>query len=147
MTREKQLYNLKTKEIMKKTLFSIALLLLAGGVSGQDKVVKKARTLLEESKETQKDGGVILNLEKLKEAQETLKPALTSGTTKDMATAWDLQGDIYQLLFGEELNKAAVKMPLDTLAFAETWWLVWTPMKNATKRIPNNSIRQKTRGI
>lgn len=98
-------------------LFSIALLLLAGGVSAQDKLVKKARTQVEESKETQKDGSVILNKEKLNEAQQTLTPAMTSGTTKDMAAAWDLQGDIYQLIFGEELNKAAVKMPLDTTLF------------------------------
>lgn len=104
---------------MKKVLLSIALLVLAGGVSAQDKLVKKARTLVEESKEKQEDGSVILNKEKLTEAQNTLTPALTSGTTKDMATAWDLQGDIYQLIFGEELNKAAMKMPLDTTVFAD----------------------------
>lgn len=104
---------------MKKALLSIALLLLAGGVSAQDKLVKKARNLVEESKEKQADGSVILNKEKLAEAQATLSPALTSGTTKDMATAWDVQGDIYQLIFGEELNKAAMQMPLDTTVFAE----------------------------
>ena len=61
-----------------------------------------------------------MNMEAMDQAQTMLTEALNSGETKDMAMAWDLQGEIKQLLFREELNKAAVKQPLDTAKFCET---------------------------
>lgn len=90
---------------MKKVLCSVALLAVAVGMSGQDKLVRKARALFEE--------------QKYDEAQTTLTPALTSGTTKKLAAAWDLQGDLYQVTFIPELNKGAQKQPLDTMKFAK----------------------------
>lgn len=102
---------------MKKWMCAIAVLMLAGGLSAQDRLVKKAGALVEESKEKQKDGSVVLNLQKLTEAQEILTPAITGGATKDMAAAWNLQAEIYQLKFGEELNKAAAKAPFDSQLF------------------------------
>ncbi|MCM1108327.1 MAG: tetratricopeptide repeat protein [Clostridium sp.] len=107
---------------MKKVLCSMALLIAAGAVSAQDKLVKKSRALLDESvKVVELEGGLkenTIDVEKVKEANDMLQPALTSGLTKNMAAAWDLQGDIYQRLFTVELNKAVAKQPLDTMAFA-----------------------------
>ena len=90
---------------MRKLLCSIALLVAVNGVFGQDKLVKKARDLMLENK--------------LTEAQQELNTAMKSEKTKDFALAWDVQGDIYQRIFAAELNKAAAKQPLDTVAFAK----------------------------
>lgn len=90
---------------MKKILCSIALMLAVSTAFGQDRLVRKAQSLIEENK--------------LDEAQTTLTEALTSGNTKKMALAWDVQGDIYQRIFAAELNKAAAQQPLDTMKFAK----------------------------
>lgn len=90
---------------MKKILCSIALILAASTAFGQDKLIRKAQSLIEENK--------------LDEAQTVLTEALTSGKTKKMALAWDVQGDIYQRVFAVELNKAAESQPLDTMKFAK----------------------------
>lgn len=90
---------------MKKILCSIALMMAVSTAFGQDKLIRKAQSLIEENK--------------LDEAQTTLTEALTSGKTKKMALAWDVQGDIYQRVFAAELNKAAAQQPLDTMKFAK----------------------------
>lgn len=90
---------------MKKVLCSMALLAVGVSMSGQDKLVKKARALFGE--------------QKYEEAQTTLTPAMTSEKTKDLAAAWDLQGDLYQVAFIPELNKGAQHQPLDTMKFAK----------------------------
>lgn len=89
---------------MKKYVLSLALLVTATGAFAQNKLVKKAQSLIEENK--------------LEEAQTLITQALNSGETKDMALAWDVQGDIYQRQFAEELNKAAAHQPMDTVKFA-----------------------------
>lgn len=98
------MYN-SNDSIMKKVLCSMALLAVGVSMSGQDKLVKKARALFGE--------------QKFEEAQAELTPALTSEKTKNLAAAWDLQGDLYQVAFIPELNKGAQKQPLDTMKFAK----------------------------
>lgn len=90
---------------MNKHVLTMALLLGASGAFAQNKLVRKAQTLYDEGK--------------FAEAQAELTTALTSGETKNMAQAWDLQGNIYQRLFADELNKAAAKQPMDTAVFAK----------------------------
>ncbi len=108
---------------MKKVLCSMAFLVTVGAVNAQDKLVKKSRALLDESvKIVELEGGVKKNsfdIQKIEEAHAMLQPALTSGQTKNMAMAWDLQGDIYQRIFAPELDKAAAKEPFDTIKLAE----------------------------
>lgn len=88
---------------MKKYVLSIALLVASVGSYAQNRFVLKAQDLVNENK--------------LEEAQPVITEALTSGKTKDMSLAWDVQGEIYQRIFAEELNKAAAKQPIDTAKF------------------------------
>lgn len=88
---------------MKKYVLSIALLVASLGSYAQNRFVLKAQDLANENK--------------LEEAQTTITEALTSGKTKDMSLAWIVQGEIYQRIFAEELNKAAAKQPIDTAKF------------------------------
>lgn len=90
---------------MKKYVLSIALLVAATGAFAQNRLVKKAQGFMEENNYT--------------EAQSLLTQALTSGETKDMAMAWNTQGDLYQRIFAEELNKAAAHQPMDTAKFVK----------------------------
>lgn len=90
---------------MKKHVLSLVLLVMATGAIAQNKLVKKAQSLINENK--------------IEEAQTLVTQALNSGETKDMALAWDVQGDIYQRVFAEELNKAAAHQPMDTAKFAK----------------------------
>ncbi len=90
---------------MKKYVLSIALLVAATGAFAQNRLVKKAQGLMDENNFT--------------EAQTLLTQALTSGETKDMALAWNTQGDLYQRLFADELNKAAAHQPMDTAKFVK----------------------------
>lgn len=90
---------------MKKYVLSIALLVAATGAFAQNRLVKKAQGFMEENNYT--------------EAQSLLTQALTSGETKDMAMAWNTQGDLYQRIFAEELNKAAAHQPMDTTKFVK----------------------------
>lgn len=97
---------------MKKYVLSMALLMASAGIFAQNRLVKKAEGLMNDYR-TEK------NSEKLAEAQTLLTQALNSGETKDMALAWNAQGDYYQLVFAEELNKAAAHQPMDTAKFAK----------------------------
>lgn len=90
---------------MNKLLLSVAFMVASTGAFAQNGLVKKAQRAVNENK--------------LDEAQTMLTEAMNSGKTKDMALAWDVQGDIYQRRFAEELNKAAAHQPLDTMAFAK----------------------------
>lgn len=90
---------------MNKYVLSIALLVASTGAFAQNRLVKKAQGLI--------------NNNQIEEAQTLLTEALNSGETKDMALAWDVQGDLYQRLFADELNKAAAHQPLDTAKFAK----------------------------
>ncbi len=108
---------------MKKVLCSMAFLVKVGAVNAQDKLVKKSRALLDESVQIVEMEGCAkknsFDIHKIEESYAMLQPPLTSGQTKNMAMAGDLQGDIYQRIFAPELDKAAAKEPFDTIKLAE----------------------------
>ena len=91
---------------MKKYVLSIALLVASTSAFAQNRLVKKAQGLIKNNQ--------------IEEAQSLLTEALNSGETKDMALAWDTQGELYQVAFAGELNKAATHQPLDTANFAKS---------------------------
>lgn len=117
---------------MKKILCSIALVLAASTAFGQDKLIRKAQSLIEENK--------------LDEAQTVLTEALTSGKTKKMALAWDVQGDIYQRVFATELNKAAASQPLDTMKFAKNLYACIDAYEKCNELDEDKEFYQKNKG-
>ena len=117
---------------MKKILCSIALVLAASTAFGQDKLIRKAQSLIEENK--------------LDEAQTVLTEALTSGKTKKIALAWDVQGDIYQRVFAAELNKAAAQQPLDTMKFAKNLYACIDAYEKCNELDENKEFYQKNKG-
>lgn len=62
----------------------------------------------------------LLNENKIAEAEETLAPALTSGSTKDLARAYNLAGNIQSKYVDTEVRKAAANQPLDTALFVSS---------------------------
>ena len=78
---------------MNKFLLTVAVLITSSVTFAQNRLVNKADYAFRENK--------------IDEAQGYLTEALTSGETKNMAKAWDLQGEIYQRIFSIELNKAS----------------------------------------
>ena len=90
---------------MRKIVLSIAFAATTVVGMAQNRLVNKAEGLIDEGK--------------IVEAQGLLTQALTSGETKDMAKAWNLQGDVYQRMFAGELNKAAAQQPMDTAQFCK----------------------------
>lgn len=117
---------------MKKILCSIALMLAVSTAFGQDKLVRKAQSLIEENK--------------LDEAQTVLTEALTSGKTKKIALAWDVQGDIYQRVFAAELNKAAASQPLDTMKFAKNLYACIDACEKCNELDEDKEFYQKNKG-
>lgn len=117
---------------MNKYVLSIALLVASTGAFAQNRLVKKAQGLIKNNQ--------------IEEAQTLLTEALNSGETKDMALAWDVQGDLYQRLFADELNKAAAHhQPLDTAKFAKICMHVWTHTKNAMSMTRKRNMRERIR--
>lgn len=117
---------------MKKILCSIALMLAVSTAFGQDKLVRKAQSLIEENK--------------LDEAQTVLTEALTSGKTNKIALAWDVQGDIYQRIFAAELNKAAAQQPLDTMKFAKNLYACIDAYEKCNELDEDKEFYQKNKG-
>lgn len=117
---------------MKKILCSIALMLAVSTAFGQDKLVRKAQSLIEENK--------------LDEAQTVLTEALTSGKTKKIALAWYVQGDIYQRVFAAELNKAAASQPLDTMKFAKNLYACIDAYEKCNELDEDKEFYQKNKG-
>lgn len=117
---------------MKKILCSIALMLAVSTAFGQDKLVRKAQSLIDENK--------------LDEAQTVLTEALTSGKTKKIALAWDVQGDIYQRIFAAELNKAAASQPLDTMKFAKNLYACIDAYEKCNELDEDKEFYQKNKG-
>lgn len=117
---------------MKKILCSIALMLAVSTAFGQDKLVRKAQSLIEENK--------------LDEAQTVLTEALTSGKTKKIALAWDVQSDIYQRVFAAELNKAAASQPLDTMKFAKNLYACIDAYEKCNELDEDKEFYQKNKG-
>lgn len=103
---------------MNKYVLSIALLVASTGAFAQNRLVKKAQGLLNLTR-TEMEKRQPIDLAKISEAQTYLDQALKSGETKDMALAWNTQGELHQLVFTEELNKAAVQQPFDTVSFSK----------------------------
>lgn len=103
---------------MKKYVLSIALLVASTGIFAQNRVVKKALGLVNQVT-TAISEGKPMDTAALDQAQGFLTEAFNSGETKDMALAWNVQGNVYQLIFSDELNKAAAQQPLDTAKFAK----------------------------
>lgn len=88
---------------MNRLLLTVAVMMLSFATFAQNRLVNKAEYAFGENK--------------LDEAQTLLTEALNSGETKNMAKAWNLQGEVYQRLFSLEINKASQKQPLDTVSF------------------------------
>lgn len=88
---------------MKKTILTLALTLLAGGVSAQNNAYYKAQDKMKQNQ--------------LEEAASILEAALANPKTTQFAKMYNLGGQIEQRIFNPELMKAAQGMPFDTLAF------------------------------
>lgn len=101
---------------MKKYVLFIALLVASTGTFAQNRVVKKAQGLINLAK-GEKQKGQPLDMTKMSQAKAFMDEAMSSGETKDMALAWNVQAEMNQLIFMEELNKAAAKQPFDTLSY------------------------------
>lgn len=117
---------------MKKALCTLALVLAASTAFGQDKLIRRSQALIEEGK--------------LAEAQTTITEALTSGKTKKIALAWDVQGDIYQRLFAEELNKAAAGQPMDTMKLAKNLYASVDAYEKCNELDEDKEFYQKNKG-
>ena len=101
---------------MKKYVLFIALLVASTGTFAQNRVVKKAQGLINLAK-GEKQKGQPLDMTKMSQAKAFMDEAMNSGETKDMALAWNVQAEMNQLIFMEELNKAAAKQPFDTVSY------------------------------
>jgi tetratricopeptide (TPR) repeat protein len=104
---------------MKKTLLSVALLLVATCGFAQDKLVKQATDLIAKSMPTDPKKSNQFDEEKLNEANTVLAPALDNELTKDKAAAWDAQAKIHYYLFNNVLNKIIAKEDYDSNVFAQ----------------------------
>ena len=109
---------------MKKTLFVLALLAVAGTASAQDKVVRKAREIqievqnLMANKERKEKETIEMN-QKMKQCAEMIEPTLTNPETKkEKANAWDIKAAMEMYAFSPEVDKIIAKQPFDTVAFA-----------------------------
>ena len=117
---------------MNKYVLSIALLVASTGAFAQNRLVKKAQGLI--------------NNNQIEEAQTLLTEALNSGETKDMALAWDVQGDLYQRLFADELNKAAAHQPLDTAKFAKNLYACLDAYEKCNEYDEKKEYAEKNKG-
>lgn len=88
---------------MKKTILTLALTLLAGGVSAQNSAYYKAQDKMKQNQIT--------------EAASIVEAALANPKTTQLAKMYNLGGQIEQRIFNPELMKAAQGMPFDTVAF------------------------------
>jgi tetratricopeptide (TPR) repeat protein len=104
---------------MKKTLLSVALLMVATCGFAQDKLVKQAQALIEKSAPTDPKKSNQFNEELLNEANVVITPALDNELTKDKATAWNEKAKIHYYLFNNVLNKIIAKEEYDSNVFAD----------------------------
>ena len=109
---------------MKKLILSLAVLMAAGTVSAQDKVVRKARDLQIEVQNLmankQRDEKETAQMQqKMQQCIEMIESTLTSDlTVKEKANAWDIKASMEMYQFSPEVDKIIAKQPFDTLAFA-----------------------------
>lgn len=88
---------------MKRTLFSVVLLLAAGFIFAQEKNVKEAKSIA---------SGVNPDFAK---AEELINQALTNPETKDNADTWDVAGFIQRRRSEKEMESAYLRKPYDTI--------------------------------
>ena len=124
---------------MKKILFAVALLAIAGTANAQDKVVRKARELkneiqdlvaLPEKKEKQEQ-----ELEtKLAQCFEMIEPTLTNPETKkELANAWDIKAQLHVYTFSPLLDKVIKKEPTDIEKLSENIYSALDAMEECYK--------------
>lgn len=95
--------NLNFSTIMKKVLFTAALLLVAGFTFAQEKSVKEAKKM---ASAVQPD---------FAKAEELINQALTNPETKDQAETWNVAGFIQKRRSEKEMENAYLRKPYDTL--------------------------------
>ncbi len=88
---------------MKRVLFSIVLLLVAGFSFAQEKDVKQAKTLAEDVKPN------------FTEAVKLINGALENAETKNQANTWNVAGFIQKRINETEMKNAYLRQPYDTL--------------------------------
>ena len=124
---------------MKKILFAVALLAVAGTANAQDKVVRKARELkneiqdlvaLPEKKEKQQQE---LDM-KLAQCFEMIEPTLTDPETKkELANAWDIKAQLHIYTFSPLLDKVIKKEPTDIDKLSENIYSALDAMEECYK--------------
>lgn len=102
-TKNRRNINLNFSTIMKKVLFSMALLLVAGFTFAQEKAVKEAKKIA---------SAVTPDFAK---ADELINQALTNPETKDQAETWNVAGFIQKRKSEKEMENAYLRKPYDTL--------------------------------
>lgn len=90
---------------MKKTILSIALMLVGGGVFAQNSVITRANMMIQKGE--------------LNEAAALLDEGLKNPKTTKFAEMYNLTGEVYAQIFNPELIKAAQGLPFDTLLFCD----------------------------
>lgn len=109
---------------MKKLILSLAVLMAAGTVSAQDRIVRKARELQIEvqnlvANKERKDKETIEMNEKMKQCMEMIIPTLDNPqTVKELSNAWDIKASLEMYTFSPEVDKIIAHEAFDTLAFA-----------------------------
>lgn len=102
-TKNRRNINLNFSTIMKKVLFSMALLLVASFTFAQEKAVKEAKKIA---------SAVTPDFAK---ADELINQALTNPETKDQAETWNVAGFIQKRKSEKEMENAYLRKPYDTL--------------------------------
>lgn len=95
--------NLKFSTIMKRVLFSVVLLLATGFTFAQEKNIKEAKSIANETKPD------------FAKAEQLINQALTNPETKDKPEAWDVAGLIQKKRSEKEMENAYLRKPYDTL--------------------------------
>jgi tetratricopeptide (TPR) repeat protein len=124
---------------MKKILFAVALLAVAGTANAQDKVVRKARDLKNEIQDLvampekkEKDQQELDT--KLAQCFEMIEPTLTSPETKkELANAWDIKAQLHVYTFSPLLDKVIKKEPTDIDKLSENIYAALDAMEECYK--------------
>lgn len=88
---------------MKRVLFSVILLLITSFTFAQEKNIKEAKSIANESKPD------------FVKAEQLIKEALVNPETKEDPEAWDVAGFIQKRINEKEMESAYLKKPYDTL--------------------------------
>ncbi|MCI1648493.1 MAG: tetratricopeptide repeat protein [Bacteroides sp.] len=88
---------------MKRVLFSVILLLTASFTFAQEKNIKEAKSIANETKPD------------FTKAEQLIKEALTNPETKEDPETWDVAGFVQKRINEKEMESAYLKKPYDTL--------------------------------